>query len=134
MSERLNAIVAKMRIRPDDRILEIGCGSGVAATLICEQLSKGCYVAVDRSARSIEAARKRNLRFVRAGVAEFHVGPFESFDPRTQKFDHILAVRVRAFHVDPEASRALVQRWLAPGGKLLIEYDEPAAGQAAAKT
>jgi ubiquinone/menaquinone biosynthesis C-methylase UbiE len=125
MSERIAAIVRRMKISPEDHILEIGCGFGVSSTLICEQLTTGLYVAVDRSPTSIKAAMRRNARFVACGKAQFHVGEFESFDPGRSRFDLIVAIRVRAFHVDPERSRTLVEKWLAPKGRLFIEYDTP---------
>jgi cyclopropane fatty-acyl-phospholipid synthase-like methyltransferase len=125
MSKRIEAIVRRMKVRPGDRILEIGCGFGVSSTLICEQLTGGLYVAVDRSETSIKAATKRNARFVESGKAQFNVGEFESFDPGRRRFDKIVAIRVRAFHVDAERSCALVNKWLAPKGQLFIEYDSP---------
>ena len=125
MSGRIKAIVDRMRVRPQDRVLEIGCGIGVSSALICDQLSSGLYVAVDRSATSIKMALKRNAHFVEAGIAEFHIADFESFDPDQRKFDKILAIRVRAFHLNPKGSRALVEKWLAPEGELFIEYDVP---------
>jgi cyclopropane fatty-acyl-phospholipid synthase-like methyltransferase len=127
MSERIKEIVRRMRVRPEDRILEIGCGFGVSSALICERLTRGSYVGVDRSAASIKAAIKRNAHFVDSGRAQFHVGDFESFHPGRRKFDKIVAIRVRAFHVDPERFRPLVEKWLAPKGQLFIEYDTPAA-------
>jgi hypothetical protein len=42
-----------------------------------------------------------------------------------RRFDRILALRIRLFHDEPERARALADRWLAPGGALLAEYDEP---------
>jgi hypothetical protein len=44
MSERRRMIVDRLEVRPDDRVLEIGCGQGVAATYICEKLEGGSYI------------------------------------------------------------------------------------------
>jgi ubiquinone/menaquinone biosynthesis C-methylase UbiE len=67
MTERLRSIVEQLDIRPDDRVLEIGCGRGVAATFVCERLVAGHLTAVDRSAKMIEAAMRRNAEYVEAG-------------------------------------------------------------------
>jgi hypothetical protein len=48
MSDRLRAIVEQMEVRPDDRVLEFGCGHGVAATFVCERLESGHLTAADR--------------------------------------------------------------------------------------
>ena len=49
MSDRINRFVDAMNVQPNDRILEIGCGHGVAASLICEKLKAGRYLGMDRS-------------------------------------------------------------------------------------
>jgi 16S rRNA A1518/A1519 N6-dimethyltransferase RsmA/KsgA/DIM1 with predicted DNA glycosylase/AP lyase activity len=48
MSRRLRSIVEQVEIRPDDRVLQIGCGRGVATTVVCERLESGCLTAADR--------------------------------------------------------------------------------------
>jgi ubiquinone/menaquinone biosynthesis C-methylase UbiE len=125
VSERLRAIVDGLGIEPDDRVLEIGCGHGVAATFVCERLRGGTLTAVDRSPKMIEAARRRNAEHVEAGRAEFLVAALEDLDLGERRFDKIFAVRVGLFHREPERARALAERWLAPGGTLAAHFDPP---------
>ena len=128
MSERLRSIVERMGIRPGDRVLEVGCGHGVAASFLCERLEGGRYTGVDRSRKMIESAARRNAEHVESGRAEFLEAELEELDLGERRFDAILAVRVGLFHREPARARALVERWLAPGGQLFVHYDEPGLG------
>jgi ubiquinone/menaquinone biosynthesis C-methylase UbiE len=128
VSERLRSVVEQLDIRPDERVLEIGCGHGVAATLVCERLEEGHLTAVDRSAKMIQAATRRNAAYVEAGRAEFLVASLEDLDLGDRRFDKIFAVRVGLFHRDPERARRLVERWLAPGGEVFTFFDLPPEG------
>jgi ubiquinone/menaquinone biosynthesis C-methylase UbiE len=125
VSERLRSIVEGLDIQPGDRVLEIGCGHGVAATLVCERLDGGFLTAVDRSAKMIEAAARRNSEYVAAGKAEFLVAKLEDLDLGERRFDKVFAVRVGLFHREPERARNLVEPWLAPGGEVRAFFDEP---------
>ena len=114
MSERLRKIVDSLGLRGGERVLEIGCGHGVAATYVIE---RGCeYVGVDRSAKMVAAAAKRNPG------GEFLVAELGSLDLGDRRFDLIFAVRVREFHRDP----AQLDRYLAPGGRAASFMDAPA--------
>lgn len=125
MSNRLRSIVASLDIRPDDRVLEIGCGHGVAAALVCERLDEGFLTAIDRSAKMIEAATRRNAEQLAAGKAEFLVASLEQLDLGDRRFDKVFAVRVGLFRRDPDRANSLVEPWLAPGGQVRAFYDEP---------
>ncbi len=125
MSARLRAIVDGLGVQPGDRVLEIGCGQGVAAAYICERLDGGHLVAVDRSPKMIEAAARRNAEHLRSGRAEFLVAHLEMLDLGERRFDRILAVRVGLFHRDPRRARTLAEPWLAPGGTLHAVFDAP---------
>lgn len=125
MSERLRLVVARMNILPDDRVLEIGCGHGVAATLVCERLRSGPFTGVDRSRKMIDAATRRNAKYVAAGKAEFIVAKLEEVDLGDRCFDKIFAVRVGLFYRDPGGARSLAERWLALGGQVFTVFDPP---------
>jgi ubiquinone/menaquinone biosynthesis C-methylase UbiE len=125
VSERLRAVVERVDVQPDDRVLEIGCGHGVAATYVCERLTTGCLTAVDRSPKMIAAAAHRNAAHVEAGRAEFIVARLEELDLGDRRFDKVFAVRVGLFHWEPERARALVEPYLAPGGRIVSEFDPP---------
>ena len=125
MSERLRSVVERLDVRADDRVLEIGCGHGVAATLVCERLEGGHLTAVDRSAKMTQTAARRNAAHVEAGRAEFLVADLENLDLGDRRFDKIFAVRVGLFHRDSQRARGLAERWLAPGGTLSVFFDQP---------
>lgn len=131
MSERQRSVFEQLDVGPDDRVLEIGCGHGVAATLVCERLEGGHLTAVDRSPKMIEAARRRNAAHVEAGKAEFLVASLEDLDLGAPRFDKIFAVRVGLFHRDSDRARGLVEELLAPGGKVFVFFDPPARRRAA---
>ena len=118
MSERLRRIVDALDVQPGERVLEIGCGHGVAVTYLQERGAR--VTAIDRSPKMVAAATQRNPD------AEILLGTLEDIDLGERRFDAILAVRVGLFHREPERARALAERWLAPGGRLLAETDFPA--------
>jgi trans-aconitate methyltransferase len=81
-SPRLAWAVEQIDVQPADRVLEVGCGHGVAVTLICERLHDGTVVGVDRSPTLIRAATNRNTAHVAAGRARFlHASLHEATAP-----------------------------------------------------
>jgi ubiquinone/menaquinone biosynthesis C-methylase UbiE len=126
VSDRLRKVVDELDVQPDERVLEIGCGHGVAATYVCERLDGGRLTAIDRSPKMIEAAERRNAEHVAAGRAEFLVGALEDLKLGERRFDKIFAVRVGLFHREPARAHALVKPWLAPGGSVMTVFDPPA--------
>ena len=125
MSERLRAVVERLGVCPGDRVLEIGCGHGVAATLVCGRLDGGRLTAIDRSEKMVAAAARRNAAHVAAGRAEFLVADLEDADLGERRFDKIFAARVGLFDREPERAHRLAERWLAPGGKVFVFFDRP---------
>lgn len=133
--ERIRWAVETLAVAPDDRILEIGCGRGVAVELICERLTGGRITAIDRSATAIDAATRRNAANVAAGKAVFDTVSLEALLPDGDRFDPVFAINVNLFWTrSPAVELDLIRRLLAPRGVLYLFYDAPSASKAATLT
>lgn len=81
VSERFVWAVETLELEPADNILEIGCGHGVAVSLIWERLGPGGRItAIDRSQKMIAAARRRNQQHVESGRAVLEAVALEDAD------------------------------------------------------
>jgi SAM-dependent methyltransferase len=124
-SERQAWVVETLAVDPADRVLEVGCGHGVAVSLICERLTTGRVVAIDRSRTMIDAATKRNREHVASGKAEFLTVALEDADFGAERFDKVFAVHVAAFWRRPAETLGAVREALVPGGSLSLFAQEP---------
>jgi cyclopropane fatty-acyl-phospholipid synthase-like methyltransferase len=124
-SARLAWAVDVLEVEPGDRLLEVGCGHGVAVSLVCERLSGGRIVAIDRSAKMIAAATKRNREQVASGRAVLETTTLADAPLDPQRFDKIFAVHVALFWRQPGAALATIRTLLAPGGGLYLFNQDP---------
>lgn len=122
-SERFLWAVDVIAPGPADRVLEVGCGHGVAVSLVCERLTRGRITAIDRSPKMIELAALRNREHVDAGRAVLRTAALEQVDLGTQRFDKVFAFNVAPFWLAPDAALAVVRRHLAVGGAFYLFWD-----------
>jgi SAM-dependent methyltransferase len=106
-------------IRPDDHILDIGCGAGQTTRDAARLAMTGTALGVDVSASMIERARQatersglRNVSFERADAAT-HPFPAGRFDVAISRFGTM-------FFADPVAAFGNIRRALRPGGRLVM--------------
>lgn len=125
ITDRLAWAVDTLAIEPADRLLEIGCGHGVAVSLVCERLAGGRIMAIDRSAKMIAMAEKRNRSFVADGRATFQAASLAEADFGDQRFDKLFAVNVGLFRAGRAAELAQIKRHLAPDGALYLFHQDP---------
>ena len=130
-SPRIAAALAALPLRPDMRVLEIGCGPGVAARAVSRVLIAGKIVAIDRSAKAIAQAVAGSAEELGSGRLEFRHVAIEDFvlDPGQPPFDLAFAMRVGALDGrHPELERQAMARLkaaLQPGGLLVIDDRAP---------
>ncbi|MFE3451046.1 class I SAM-dependent methyltransferase [Nonomuraea sp. NPDC059194] len=133
--QRLSWAVDTLGVAGDDRLLEIGCGPGVAISMVCDRLTTGRITAIDRSAVAVERARARNTAHVASGRAAVLQTSLEAARFDGERFDKVFAVNVNLFWTrDPAAELALIARLLDRDGELLLFYEPPSADRAAALT
>src|SRR4051812_15837871 len=70
----------QLGVLPRDHVLEIGCGHGVAVTLIAESLGGGRAVAVDRPPAMTAAASRRNQEAIADGSVTILTTPLHAAD------------------------------------------------------
>ncbi|MEJ3744485.1 class I SAM-dependent methyltransferase [Actinomycetes bacterium KLBMP 9797] len=131
--ERIRWAIETMGIRPADRILEIGCGRGSAASLVCERLDGGRIIAIDRSLTMVKLAEQRNQAHVAAGKAVFQAAALDVANLDGERFDKVFAINVNLFWVRSSARELeRVKRLLKPTGAMYLYYEPPATSRAAA--
>ncbi len=114
------AAVARLSVRQDDRMLEIGFGPGSGLRRLTKQAVFGKVFGIDRSRTMVSIATARNQASIDAGRLRLAEGSFEALPLPEQSVDAVLAVNILYF-VDP-LHKALSEayRVLAPGGRLVI--------------
>ena len=126
VAERVRWAVETLAVQRGDRVFEIGCGSGVAAALICERLVEGRMLAIDRSRIQIERAGRRNAAHVASGRLSLEAVELADLAVGDARFDKVFAINVNLFWVGPATEElAVVRRTLAPGGTLFLFYEAP---------
>lgn len=111
-------------------VLEIGCGRGVLAGALCEQVGPtGAVAALDRSPKMVAAATARNRRLVGEGRLRLHNARVQDAVFEADTFDRVVAVRVRELWDDAAVVLPRVAGWLRPSGLVCAVVDGPGAAR-----
>lgn len=112
-------------IQPDDRILEIGCGHGVALSAIGDMLDQGKITGIDRSYDMVELARQKNQGHLKSGKAEIQSVSLDRADFGDERFDRAFAINVSLFEQRADRDLDTIRAALAPGGRLYVIFQPP---------
>jgi len=98
ISKRMLELIDALPLEPGMRVLEIGCGPGVAAREVARRVAPGHVLAVDRSAKAIQLARAGSKAELASGRLALRCVAIEDFelDPNEVRFDLAFAFRVGA--------------------------------------
>jgi phosphatidylethanolamine/phosphatidyl-N-methylethanolamine N-methyltransferase len=116
---RLEAI-GMLDLRPDDRVLDVGTGTGLIIPWIAAKLSTGKVVGIDISEKMLRKAEERVQRLGLSSKAEFRREDAEAMTFGNATFDKVIATYTLTTIPDPEAMLKEISRVLKPGGTLVL--------------
>lgn len=124
MTSRHQLVVEHLGLRSSDRVVEVGCGHGLAAALVIDALAApGTYLGIDRSPKMVAAAAARSRGAIDQGTASFVASDAVAAPVAPGSVDHVFAIRVA--DLSTASTMANVLRWLAPAGQLTVAFDHP---------
>lgn len=116
-----HAILRLLELKEDDRVLDLGCGTGVLTRMIADRLNPekgGISIGIDAASQMIKVARKKR----ETPTCRFEIAAAENLLFENDSFDSIVSSLF--FHHVPLdlKKKALTEafRVLKPGGRLII--------------
>ncbi|HEY7607804.1 MAG TPA: class I SAM-dependent methyltransferase [Alphaproteobacteria bacterium] len=116
--------VGLLEIGVADRVLELGCGPGLALAGVLARATRGHVLGIDHSPLMVAQARRRNRAAIDAGRLELRCQNLADLDGIAGPFDKVLSLNVLMF-LAPAQRQALFARLRAlmtPGGRIAIAY------------
>jgi ubiquinone/menaquinone biosynthesis C-methylase UbiE len=121
---RIRWAVDLMDVQPGDNVLEIGCGPGDAAELICERLESGKLFAIDRSESGVDRTKRRCARFVDSGRLTVRQIDLATLRVPVKRLHKVFSFNVNLFWVRECADEvALLHERVLPGGAVYLFFD-----------
>jgi cyclopropane fatty-acyl-phospholipid synthase-like methyltransferase len=121
-----------LEIAPTDRVLELGCGPGLALAAAAERASQGRVTGVDHSEVMIEQARRRLRKLGLERGVELRLGGVETLEFLPGPYDKVLSINLVQFVPDTARLFAALHALLAPGGRVATTYQPRHRGATAA--
>ena len=113
------AVLDRLPLTGDERVLDAGCGSGRVTELLADRLPSGRVVALDGSSSMVDAARDRLARF--GDRIEYVVADLEQPLPIDGQVDAVLSTAVFHWVPDHDALFRNLAAVTAPGGWLIAQ-------------
>jgi ubiquinone/menaquinone biosynthesis C-methylase UbiE len=112
-----------MDLQFDDRVLDIGCGGGMAVKLIAQIATEGFVAGVDYSEDMVQQAHRRNAAAIRAGRVEVKHGNVAALPYDDASFDKVISVEAFYFWPDPVVNLQEVHRVIKRGGLVALAME-----------
>ncbi len=116
-SDITDQTLALMNLKPNDRVLDLGCGTGWASRRMARVVTGGEVVGVDVAD---EMLRRAETASTGIGNVRYLWGSAESLSLADNTFSKVLSVESFYYYADQGAALDELRRVMAPGGRLFI--------------
>lgn len=113
-----------MSVQADDRIIEIGFGTGKLIYKMARQIDKGLIEGVDVSSVMVSIAQKRNKKNIAKGMVKIFEGNFDEMPYEKEKFSKACSVNTLYFWPAPVHTAEKIAEILKPNGKLILAFED----------
>jgi ubiquinone/menaquinone biosynthesis C-methylase UbiE len=112
-----------MKVQPADRVLDVGCGGGMAVKLLAQSATEGFVAGLDYSQDMVAQAARRNAKAIARGQVHIVHGNAMALPYEDQTFDKVCGIETFYFWPDPLRGLEQAYRVLRPGGQLTITLE-----------
>ncbi|NEQ51684.1 MAG: class I SAM-dependent methyltransferase [Leptolyngbya sp. SIO3F4] len=112
-----------LKIKPGDRVLEIGFGNGTHFKNIIHELNPKTYSGIEISDAMLKAARKKNKPLIEQGKIKLFKASIENLPFEAHSFDKVYTVNTIYFWRSPEKAVSEVFRTLSDNGLFTVSLN-----------
>jgi ubiquinone/menaquinone biosynthesis C-methylase UbiE len=112
--------VQALDIQPNDHILEVGFGGGVALYKILKNIHGGFVAGIDYSPEMVKRGKRKFQKSIASGKMTLVEGNVTSMPFDDVSFDKVCTINTIYFWPDPTAGLKEILRVLKPGGRFVV--------------
>jgi len=119
-----NFVSDLMSVQGDDRIIEIGSGTGKLIHKMAHKMDNGLVEGIDFSSAMVLVARKKNKNNIVKGRVKILEGDFDNMPYEKEKYSKACSVNTLYFWPSPIHTAKKIADILKPEGKLILAFED----------